>query len=207
MDNGIMGDGRSPQQRRHEPSAASTLVLIAVALGVAYGGYRAWSWWQGTLHAPAKAGATSSPTAQPASPVTAGNRNAITAPALQSAPDRAAVFKCVAKGVTTYAASAADCPVRADVTPVAIDPQLNLADGLRDAPAILRAQTRAAEAPSAHAGAATDPLGEKRAQCLAYEEQIKAIDAHARQPLPGQEQDRLAALRKRARDEQFRLRC
>jgi hypothetical protein len=39
------------------------------------------------------------------------------------------------------------------------------------------------------------------------EEEITRIDQRARQPLPAQEQDWLAAKRKKARDEQFRLRC
>lgn len=43
--------------------------------------------------------------------------------------------------------------------------------------------------------------------CSALEEEIRTIDARARQPLSAWEQDALAARRKKARDEQFRLRC
>lgn len=48
---------------------------------------------------------------------------------------------------------------------------------------------------------------ELKAQCAAIDEAIRGIDARARQPLPGFEQDRLAAERKRLRDQQFRIRC
>jgi hypothetical protein len=208
MNEGNTGGDASPFRRRREASATSTLLVVAVVLAVAYGGYRAWSGWQGTLHAPGKAGTSSSAVARPAPPIPLEKRIVVTAPAVSSSPSGAAVVKCVAKGVTTYAATAADCPSGAEVRLVRIDPQLNLADGLRDAPAVIRAgSTAAAPAPSVRTAAAADSAGDRKARCLAYDEEIKAIDAYARQPLPGHEQDRLAALRKRARDEQFRLRC
>lgn len=49
--------------------------------------------------------------------------------------------------------------------------------------------------------------GALKARCVALDEAIRVIDTRARQPLPGFEQDRLAAKRKQLRDEQFRLRC
>lgn len=49
--------------------------------------------------------------------------------------------------------------------------------------------------------------GDNAATCKALEERIKAIEAQQRQPQSGQEQDRLAAEKKQARDEQFRLKC
>jgi hypothetical protein len=55
--------------------------------------------------------------------------------------------------------------------------------------------------------AAVDPNVQRQALCQAYEQEIKWTDERARQPLSGQEQDWLAAKRKKARDEQFRLRC
>ena len=126
---------------------------------------------------------------------------------MQSAPSRRAVVKCVAKGVTTYATSVADCPARAEVTSVAIDPELNITEGIRDAPSILRAQSAVTQAPAIPSGTATDPNWDRKAVCAAYEEEIKAIDERARQPLSAWEQDYLAAKRKKARDQQFRLGC
>lgn len=59
------------------------------------------------------------------------------------------------------------------------------------------------------AAASWTKIAAKRARlrCSALDDLIRRIDAQARQPLPAQEQDRLAALRKDARSEQFRLPC
>ncbi|WP_157007920.1 hypothetical protein [Xenophilus azovorans] len=43
--------------------------------------------------------------------------------------------------------------------------------------------------------------------CAALNEQVRALDAAARQPNPASVQDDIARRRKAARDEQFRLRC
>jgi hypothetical protein len=44
-------------------------------------------------------------------------------------------------------------------------------------------------------------------ECTQLNALIAALDAAARQPLPGAEQDRIRDQRKRARDRQFELRC
>jgi hypothetical protein len=46
-----------------------------------------------------------------------------------------------------------------------------------------------------------------KSRCAALEEEIKRIDAIARQPHSPQTQDRLRADRKALRDEQFRIPC
>lgn len=47
----------------------------------------------------------------------------------------------------------------------------------------------------------------RKAQCDALDARIKHYDAMARQPQSGQMQDWISAERKKARDQQFRLRC
>ena len=77
--------------------------------------------------------------------------------------------------------------------------------------AIARQQRTSAQAVAVAAVPAqaqpAQPQFDRAAVCSALEAEIKAIDARARQPLPAYVQDRLAARRKDARSEQFRLRC
>jgi predicted ABC-type transport system involved in lysophospholipase L1 biosynthesis ATPase subunit len=49
--------------------------------------------------------------------------------------------------------------------------------------------------------------GLKAAECRRLDEQVGVLDAYARQPLSGGEQDRVARQRRDLRDLQFRLRC
>lgn len=49
--------------------------------------------------------------------------------------------------------------------------------------------------------------GLKVAECKRLDEGVVALDAYARQPLSGGEQDRVSRQRKELRDHQFRLRC
>ena len=51
------------------------------------------------------------------------------------------------------------------------------------------------------------PHVQKKQLCDYLDEQIKWIDAMARQPQSGRKQDWLSARRKEVRDEQFRIRC
>ena len=44
-------------------------------------------------------------------------------------------------------------------------------------------------------------------ECQSLDEQIKALDAAARQPQSAQAQDRIASSKKQARDRQFQLKC
>lgn len=65
-----------------------------------------------------------------------------------------------------------------------------------------------AEQPTpAPAPAPESPHVQKKQLCDYLDEQIKWIDAMARQPQSGRKQDWLSARRKEARDEQFRIRC
>jgi hypothetical protein len=211
-----------------EPSATSTLWSILFFVALAFLGYKAAIRWDSTH---AKAPNRVAPIASvrpPASAVPA----AIALPAPQRhapavypnltgnwdpnrpmqpstpAPQPAAttiVIKCVINGTTTYVESESDCLARAKATVVTIDPRQNLSDGLPNASQIIQRPSPGVQVNAAPA--AVDLNVQRKAFCRAYEEEIKQIDAHARQPLSGAEQDWWAAKRKKARDEQFRLHC
>jgi hypothetical protein len=203
-----------------EPSAGMTIWMVLLFVVLTYAAYRTWQFWQPKLPTavvktvPVEAAAESQkPIAHPS---LTGNwdPNRIVerpAPAAQSTTAVHVVTKCVVNGVTLYAESAEDCAAHAKkLLPVRIDPTQNLVDGLPpDVPqAPIPPPAQAVQAgPVPSLSPAADPNVIKKAQCLDYEEEIKWIDARARQPLSAWEQDQLAAKRKRARDEQFRLRC
>jgi hypothetical protein len=209
-----------------EPSATSTLWYILFFLSIAFIGFKAASWWESThpkhpmRPAPQVGLAPAAPVMPTATPLPESRQrnqnltgnwdpNRLIAPsasALASTPATTTiVIKCVINGVTTYADSEADCLARAKATVVTIDARQNLSDGLPNAPQIIQ---RPSPAPQVVATpAAVDPNVQRQALCQAYEQEIKWTDERARQPLSGQEQDWLAAKRKKARDEQFRLRC
>jgi hypothetical protein len=128
-------------------------------------------------------------------------------PALPATQNTTVVIKCVINGTTTYVASPRDCPAKSEITSLAIDPRQNLSDGLPNASQIIRRPSPyAAPEPVTHRAGA-DPNAQRKSICHAYDEEIKMIDARARQPLSPQEQDWLTAKRRNARDEQFRLQC
>jgi hypothetical protein len=211
-----------------EPSATSTLWNILFFVAIAFLGYKAAGWWDST-HAkganrvapmvsvrPAAAtvpAAPAVPAPQRRAPAVDANLTGNWNPNRPVAPSAPApttaattiVIKCVINGVTTYAESESDCVARAKATVVIIDPQQNLSDGLPNAAQIIQRPSPSVQVNAAPA--AVDPNVQRKAFCQAYEEEIKQIDAHARQPLSGAEQDWWAAKRKKARDEQFRLRC
>ncbi len=79
---------------------------------------------------------------------------------------------------------------------------------------ILFVQNRTATTPS-HSRASNPPspsvppsaASEKDAECKGLNAQVLVLDAYARQPLSGAEQDRVSREKKDVRDRQFRLRC
>lgn len=206
-----------------EPSAGLTLLMIIVFIGATYGAYAAWRWAQ----APEVSAPVPVPTApadQPAPPSTRTpwSQEQSSSPPSARADDRGSrasegrlaapadgtvrITKCVVDGATTY--SDGECPARASSSIVTVDKRQNLADGLPpSARSFAQPSAGAQPAVGDTAPSVVDGNVQKKSLCLAYEAEIKAIDARARQPLPGWEQDRLAARRKAARDEQFRLRC
>jgi hypothetical protein len=122
------------------------------------------------------------------------------APASQPASvSTGAVTKCVQGDRTTY--SDAACPPGAAGTPLAIYPRQNLADGLP------REQVAPAAPASSAPRSAANEADLRTLRCEALAARIRHIDIEARQALPQPRQDDLQAERKKARDEQTRLRC
>ena len=204
------------EQKRESPgpwgppdmSIGSVALFALATLTISYAGYNVWNWWAAT-HAPRAA--SGAPATSAASGLTKQTRATGSADPngqpSHSAPGTpgAVVIKCVVNGATTYVSSEADCSAPAKVTVIRIDPKENISDGLPNAEQIIRRPSPAAQAYVAPA--VEDQNVERRALCQAYDEEVKSIDERARQPLSGQEQDRLTAKRRKARDEQFRLHC
>jgi hypothetical protein len=192
---------RGPFSSRERP-ATSIATISFVLIALACFAYFALGMWSGRVTTTA----TPPPSTTPASQRAAAPRNPPQS-AMPAPQNTTAVIKCVINGMTTYVASHRDCPAHAQATTVMIDPRQNLSDGLPNAAQIIRRPSPfvAPEPTAPHANA--DPNVQRKSICHAYDEQIKSIDARARQPLPPQEQDRLTAERKNVRDAQFRLQC
>lgn len=197
-----------------EPSTKLTLWIILFWVAVIFACFKGWSWWELRQAPPAAAKATVVPT--PAAVLKAypnltgnWNPNKPAPPYSPSLPSTVQTFtKCIGSGVTSY--TDGKCDPSAKSSRVTVNPGENLSDGLRPA---IPDRTRSAVAPPqvVQAGPAAEPSRnphlEKKLLCDQYEAEIKRIDTMARQPLAGSEQDRLATQRKKARDEQFRIRC
>lgn len=189
-------------------SVTYTLCLVLASCAIAYAGYKAWDWWAATHSksvAPVAIGAPAFPNPVIHPSVTEKRESHRTVVNAASTTTGTVVIKCVVNGSTAYVASEADCAAQAKRTKVSVDPQQNLSDGLPNAEQVIR---RPSFSPQVEMQILEpDPNVQRTARCQAYEQEIKSIDERARQPLSGQEQDRLAANRKKARDEQFRLHC
>lgn len=205
--------------KHSEPSGTSTLKIVLFWLVIAFACYKAVTWWQQQRQAPKPVAAKPVPqqptVTQPRTDARlTGNWDpafAPAAPSQRSQPREQSrqVTKCTVNGSTTY--SDGPCPVDAKAATVKIDRSQNIADSVRIAQAPLQPppqqppqQIAQAEQPLAQA---ESPHLLKKQRCEYLDEQIKRIDARARQPLSAGEQDWLAARRKEHRDEQFRIRC
>lgn len=69
------------------------------------------------------------------------------------------------------------------------------------------ARTRAPRAAEAGPPAPPDAAAVKAAECKGLGEKVAALDDYARQPLTGQDQDRVSRQRRELRDQQFRRGC
>jgi hypothetical protein len=186
-----------------KPSATATASTIFVLLAFGCSAYFAWDYWGNTRATVTTTALAPASSRKPAARLPDTQEKPF---ALPGRPNTTMVIKCVINGATTYAAREADCPEQGLATVVAIDPRQNLSDGLPNSAEIIRRPSPYAPPEVLHA-AGPDPKLQRTALCRAYEEEIKTIDARAREPLPPQEQDRLTAQRRKARDEQFRLQC
>ena len=92
---------------------------------------------------------------------------------------------------------------------VELRPDSNLADGMsvEARQAFNRSSALAAQQVAAHERRVAMNVTQASSECAELDSQIAALDAAARLPQPGSEQDRLRQERKRARDRQFALRC
>ena len=117
--------------------------------------------------------------------------------------------KCIsAAGAITY--SDGLCPADASATEVAVNPDLNLADGMSDEARLASMRDNRALARSAVEHERRVAMNVDRstsAECAQLKALIEAIDAAARQPLPAFRQDQLKDERRRAHDRRFALRC
>jgi hypothetical protein len=125
------------------------------------------------------------------------------------APRRTQRFaKCMSvAGAITY--SDEPCPAGARATEVAVNPDLNLADGMSDAArlASMRDNRARAHVVVEHERRVATNVDSAVAECGHLKALIDSIDAAARQPLSAHQQDRLKDQRRRAHDRRFELRC
>ena len=118
------------------------------------------------------------------------------------------VAKCLSRtGAVTYS----DGPCPTSTRPGAIDlrPDSNLADGM-SVEARQASNSRsalAAQQLAVHERRVAMSVTQASSECAQLDSLIATLDAAARLPQPGSEQDRLRHERKRARDRQFALRC
>ena len=208
---------RSEFQPPSEPSMTVILWTFVVLGAIAFGIYSGWKSAKHESSAPAPKAAivpaprVASPPQYRSRPELTGNWDPTRTVAPTPAPavsTHTVVIKCVVNGVTLYAETEADCAAQAKRTVVRIDPSQNLSDRVPslESPPITAAPP--VKVTAADPGEPTvDPNVQKKVVCQTLDEEIEWVDQRARQPLSGQEQDWLAAKRKKARDEQFRLRC
>lgn len=118
------------------------------------------------------------------------------------------VARCVsASGSVAYTDQPCRQSERAGL--VELRPDSNLADGMsvEARQASNRSSALAAQQQAAHERRVAMNVTQSSSECSELDSQIAALDAAARLPQPGSEQDRLRQERKRARDRQFALRC
>lgn len=189
------------------------LITICASLAVALALYLAGEVWLRDASTSGPPAAPSTPArklermAPPAAPVhTPGSADP--GPLAQH-PGSNAVMKCTAQGRTSY--SDDPCPPGATATPVRIQPGLNIAAPVlapQPAPSAPPVVVAATQPPQVQLAVAAPPdRSTVRNLCQVLDDEIKHIDAMAKQPQSAETQDNLAARRKRARDEQFRIKC
>lgn len=179
-----------------------TTLLLVVALS------RGWLVWPGEERSRTQrgaVGATASTAVAPAStlpPQTTSTAEPVVTPRVQH------ITKCLtASGGATY--SDGPCPAGMRAGTVAVRPDVNLADGMNpNARAVsIQENSLVTQELVAHERRVAMNVDGVVAECGQLDSVIARLDAAARQPLPGSEQDRIRGERKRARDRQFALRC
>lgn len=131
---------------------------------------------------------------------------AIPEPTYQSVPETygntRTVTKCVVNGKTSYGDG--DCGRGATASQVTTRTDHNVMQPVRPSTAPQRELPYVQETVVIQSTAAVDS---NKSECTWINEQIKRLDAMARQPQSGQTQDGITAERKKLRDRQFRIPC
>jgi hypothetical protein len=186
-------------------SLAWIFVGLVIALGIAIVTLGNWP-------LPKDASNTKGRQAVPGSPPAAGPPPARDGVPQALSPERASRVQRFAKCISTSGAitySDGFCPNGTRAAEVAVNPDLNLAEGMseEDRQASMRDNSVIARSVLEHELRVAKNVDTASAECTQLRELIASIDAAARQPLPGYEQDRLKDQRRHANDRRFALRC
>jgi len=211
----LMNERREPMtawERGLRPASSSNRVLfvaLVVATSLAAVALsRGWLVWPGQGQSQTQRGASSS--TAPTAVASASASTPSDAPASESVATLRIqhITKCVTpSGGATYSDGA--CPAGTRASTVAVRPDVNLADGMNPSAraASMQENSVVTQELLAHERRVAMNVDSAGAECGQLDSVIAALDAAARQPLTGSEQDRLRGERKRARDRQFALRC
>ncbi|MFM9926232.1 hypothetical protein VLK31_24810 [Variovorax sp. H27-G14] len=182
------------------------LIGIVVALVLGSLAYLAFNSGPGVNPVRAQKDPQGAPSAAPQAEPPARQDARLPDPAL--APRVQRFSKCTsASGAIAY--SDGPCPTGAQAAQVAVHPDSNLADGMSDdaRQASLHNNSVIAQSVAEHERRVAMNVDTPTSECAQLKALIASIDAAARQPLPGFEQDRLKDQRRRANDRMFALRC
>lgn len=208
-----MSQSRTPAsswERDLRPRKSSSRLLVWLATAGAavmvFVVFQNWQSWDASQSQPKPQGSSafSAPPHTPQPP----NVNAAREQAREPAPRTQQFSKCVsAKGTVAY--SDGPCPSGSQASAVTVKPDANLADGMsiEDREASMRRNSAITQSVIEHERRVALNVDRAVADCAQLEALIASIDAAARQPISGYEQDQLKDQRKRARDRQFALRC
>lgn len=174
------------------------LGALLTLLALAYAGYRLTEWFS---YRPPTAVTT------PATVAPSRATEQVSKQALSNAASEAGtrlVTKCQFNGKTTYGDG--NCAAGEKTSQVATKENHNLMDAVR-----IPVTSPAAEPPAQSTVITQDTqnpdYAAMKAECAAWEERIKYLDALARQPLDGQTQDSIRSERKKIRDRQAHIPC
>jgi hypothetical protein len=191
---------------RRASSRMFVWLTVAGAVGMVFVAFLSWQDWIASQSKLRPQG----PPAAPPQTHTSPSPNVNATPEADRGPaTRTQQFsKCVsAKGVVTY--SDGPCPTGSQASAVSVKPDFNLADGMsvEDREASNRQNSAITQSVIEHERRVAPNVDRAVSECAQLDALIASIDAAARQPITGFEQDRLKDQKRRARDRQFALRC
>lgn len=192
------GDRERPFTPPPEQPILRWLGALLTLLALAYAGYRVIEWQRYSPPA-----AAIKPVSAP--PSRTMEREPIPARS-STAPEVGAriVTKCLSNGKTTY--SDGTCAAGEKTSQVLTEKNHNLMDAVR-VPAALPAVEPSTQLAVITQGNQKPDYAAMKAECAAWDERVKYLDAMARQPLDGQTQDLIRSERKQVRDRQARIPC